>query len=833
MLKKSLTLAVLAALSLGGGALANQTPQYAHVWSGSDSEPPLQISETWDQSKITGSPFYYYTFAQGASGAVNNVNIDLTTVDKVANQILTVTVNSDGLDFAGEKFGVSLTTDSTGTGNNTAAGLYILGVKGTVSAETTSVTIKSSSSNGKALYGIVSNNGTDFDFTGKTVNVNIQTATDRGDDASQYSETMGIDAVGGKLHFSRDTTLNINVTSSGTTTTKPTTAGDYAKPGNYTGSTPIYGLKLEGGSIAAEGSTNITLTSVGSKASGVYVTNFWNNSTSGSHWGDSTADLNDLNITVNTETGDAYGVESKYTPKEGTEPIDPNTVLFSSADTRISVTSAEGRAYGIYASGKTTTEVTGNLSVTAAGVDKASTYSLCADAGLLKVTGSTNTLTGNVAVKNGAKFTLGNDSGSTTTLNGSFESDASSSVTLNNANLELASGETFTSKGTLSTNNAEIVLNSAQENALFVASLAEDSSLAVSASSTLNDELNGDISAFADSISIQLGAAGTQLNMREGMVAGAVSAELDETGAIKAGSEVRSSNSLMQSTLELAAAAPLAINRILMNDVRKRLGDVRSTPYASGAWVRYDGGRLSGNHGLENDFNTVQLGFDTTIGSSGTRLGAAFSYTDGDADYSRGSAEMNAYALSGYALWSADNGLFVDTVARIGKVDTDLVVDAGKKGSVDNVAASLSVEGGWRWNATESLWVEPQVEATYTYISSEDFSIDSAKYELDSTNSFIGRLGFAAGLECPQKRGNVYLRASVVHEFLGDAELTGRNAGSYGRETIDGQDTWIEYGIGGNIALTSQSYLWLDVERTSGGTLDEDWRANVGVRYMW
>ena len=33
----------------------------------------------------------------------------------------------------------------------------------------------------------------------------------------------------------------------------------------------------------------------------------------------------------------------------------------------------------------------------------------------------------------------------------------------------------------------------------------------------------------------------------------------------------------MQSNVELAAAAPPAINRILMNDVRKRLGDIRTS----------------------------------------------------------------------------------------------------------------------------------------------------------------------------------------------------------------------------------------------------------------
>lgn len=805
----------------------------AHTWNGPDSETPLQVKETLGSSDIPGGSFFYYTFANGSSGIVNNVNVDLTTTDTVGNQIFTVELLADGLEIAGDTFNVSLTTDAVGTGNSMAAGLDIESSSATISAKNTSISVIGTSTNGKAIYGIAAWAGTDVDFTGDTVNVNVQTATDRGDNPSQYSETVGIDAAGGALHFSENTALNIHVTSTGTTTSTPTTEGNNAKPGNFTGSTPIYGMKLEGGAIVADGTTNISLESVGSKASGVYVTNFWNNSTSGSNWGDSSANLQKLNVSISTQTGDAYGIESGYTPQEGDAEIDPNTVIFSSGETNLNVSSAEGTAYGIYASGKTTTEVTGNLTVTASGADEESSYALYADAGLLNVLGSSNTLTGNVAVKNGATFTLGNDTGSTTTLNGSFSSDASSTVTLNHASLDLAAGETFTSEGAVTAQDSEIVLNSSQKNTVSIASLSDGSSLTVSASSSLNDELNGNINAFAESVNIESGAAGTELYMREGMVAGAVSAELDENGSIVSGSEVRHSNSLMQSTLELVAATPLAINRILMNDVRKRLGDVRSTPNASGAWVRYDGGRLSGSHGLEHDFNTVQMGFDTTVGSPNQRFGVAFSYTDGDADYARGGADMKAYALSGYGLWTAENGLFLDTVARIAKLDTDLVVDAGKKGSVDNLAASLSLEAGWRWKALNNLWIEPQIEGTYTYVSSEDFSIDSAKYDLDNTNSFIGRVGFAAGLECPNKRGSAYLRASVVHEFMGDAELSGRAAGSSNRETIDGEDTWVEYGIGANLALTAQSYVWLDLERTSSGTLDEDWRANVGVRYMW
>ena len=75
----------------------------------------------------------------------------------------------------------------------------------------------------------------------------------------------------------------------------------------------------------------------------------------------------------------------------------------------------------------------------------------------------------------------------------------------------------------------------------------------------------------------------------------------------------------------------------------------------------------------------------------------------------------------------------------------------------------------------------------------------------------------------------VYLRASAVHEFLGDAAVHG---GTYTLET-DGDDTWIEFGVGANFNLNKNLYGYVDLERTEGADLDEDWRANVGVRYSF
>ena len=315
----------------------------------------------------------------------------------------------------------------------------------------------------------------------------------------------------------------------------------------------------------------------------------------------------------------------------------------------------------------------------------------------------------------------------------------------------------------------------------------------------------------------------TTATVKEGMYQGAITVgpknESTQTG-----------NTLMRSSLEMTAAAPLAMNRILMNDVRKRLGDLRVVQdQPNGVWARYDGGRLSGENGLKNDFNTIQVGADTLVLDNAVRVGAALGYTQGDVDYARGSADMDAFSLSGYGVWFGDNGLFADVIARVGQVKNDMTVDGTLKGETKNMAYSLSAEGGWRVNLTDRMYVEPQTELTYTYINSDEVSIGTARYTVDATDSLIGRIGMAAGLACPSGFGDVYMRASLVHEFLGDAQISGGGVS----ETIDGKDTWYEYGIGANVNINKTTYVYADVERTGGAKLDEDWRANVGVRYSF
>ena len=361
-----------------------------------------------------------------------------------------------------------------------------------------------------------------------------------------------------------------------------------------------------------------------------------------------------------------------------------------------------------------------------------------------------------------------------------------------------------------------------------VDSAAADSSLTVKlANEDLTKDLTSDdvTSDQAKQLLGNVAAEGVETIMKvdEGMYNGA----FDVTDA---GSTIsRGPNSVMQSTLELAAAAPLALNRILVNDVHKRMGDIRSMKTTSGVWARYDGGKLSGDADLENDFHTIQVGVDTMPTADAPRFGVALAYTMGDAEYARGEADMDAFSLAAYGLWMGEAGQFVDVVARLGKASTDMTVDGSKKGSMDNIVTALSGEFGWRFDLTKSFYLEPQVELAYTHVDADDLVLsDGSNYRFDDADSLMGRAGFALGFQCPETGNSAYVRVSAVHEFMGDAGVTGGNGTVY---EIDGKDTWVEYGLGANFILTNSTYLWADVERTSGGYLDEDWRATVGVRY--
>lgn len=273
--------------------------------------------------------------------------------------------------------------------------------------------------------------------------------------------------------------------------------------------------------------------------------------------------------------------------------------------------------------------------------------------------------------------------------------------------------------------------------------------------------------------------------------------------------------------------------RLEMNDMNKRLGELRDNKGQTGLWTRVNGGKMK-FMGEKNNFQQFQFGADHKIDSlAGIRLGAAFSFTNSDLDYADGSGDNKIYGLAGYGSWLGENGSFVDVIAKIARLESDSTVDQTHS-DFNTTAYSFSAEIGHRFNLAPAF-IEPQLELSYGHVSGKTFDTVNrvtniaANTTVEAVDSLVGRAGLRAGLTCPQQKGGAYLHFSVLHEFDGDVVVR-RGDGAYQQ---DMGDTWVEYGIGGNYNFTPFTQLYADVERTSGADLSEPWRVNVGLRHSF
>ena len=286
-------------------------------------------------------------------------------------------------------------------------------------------------------------------------------------------------------------------------------------------------------------------------------------------------------------------------------------------------------------------------------------------------------------------------------------------------------------------------------------------------------------------------------------------------------------------------ALGLMVWRSEINDMNKRLGELRdSSEQSNGVWARvYNGKAKYGAQNVTNKYTAFQFGYDRQV-TPGVWLGGAMSYTDGKNDFKQGNGDSSLYAFTGYASWLAENGMFVDVTGKFGRMKNsfDIATNLGtSSGSYRTNTVSMSAEAGWRlYPMQNALYVEPQVEMMYGRVFSADYTTSlGVNVDQASTDTLVGRVGFALGLKCPDNRGNAYVRASVLHDWKGDASATFTKNGLTRTVEDDLGDTWIEYGIGANYNATKNVHLYVDLESTASATVETSYRFNIGARYAF
>ena len=419
------------------------------------------------------------------------------------------------------------------------------------------------------------------------------------------------------------------------------------------------------------------------------------------------------------------------------------------------------------------------------------------------------------------------------------------SIHVNNSNLTIRSSDEsqtlkiglITTGGDSSTTFEFDSVGSKEKPLLDVDTVGEKAAVKFNYTGTVTDKLaSGSVKAEELFDGISLGkddATPERITTSDGLWA---SASVHE----KKGDEITSTysgpSSLITSTTDLALMNGL-VWRSQLTNLSDRMGTLRTMPQAAGAWARYNNGRLDGR-GLEYDYNTIEVGFDAPV-SNNFLVGVSFDYTIGDTDLNAGSADNDIYTLGLYGTYYGDNGGFVDLMAKIGRIDNEYNVanSAGsEKGDYMMTGAIVGVEAGHRFDLAYNVFVEPQVQLSYSWLRATDYATNIRSVDFETIESLVARVGVMGGMKFAENRGAAYLKASYNHDFLGNVDAAMYAVGdkiNSAKISDELDDNWAEVSLGVSYSVTDTLNTFLDVGTGFGGDIDQKWRINFGARYAF
>ena len=260
-----------------------------------------------------------------------------------------------------------------------------------------------------------------------------------------------------------------------------------------------------------------------------------------------------------------------------------------------------------------------------------------------------------------------------------------------------------------------------------------------------------------------------------------------------------------------------------------------------GMFAKALGGKTSSDVKGLKDSNTyygVQVGYDKAA-ANGWHTGVAFDYRNGDSNYLLGGKGDNQmYSLGVYGVKNFENDAFFRVAAKVGRVENEY--------DVYNEIRSLKLHGDYKSNAygltmeygktfgDEEAYFTPKAQLTWSQVGAKDYTAHTDKATMqinqDSYSSFVGRLGFEAGVK--SEKGRVYAGLFAAHEFNGDISASYfANDGDRKHTSFDGEETWMEMKLGGTYDFSNNAHLYADFAKDFNGNFERKWKLNAGLRF--
>ena len=279
-----------------------------------------------------------------------------------------------------------------------------------------------------------------------------------------------------------------------------------------------------------------------------------------------------------------------------------------------------------------------------------------------------------------------------------------------------------------------------------------------------------------------------------------------------------------------------------VNNLNKRMGDLRDINGESGAWARIMSGTGSAGGGFSDNYTHVQVGADNKHELDGLDLftGVTMTYTDSHAGSDAFSGETKSVGAGLYASAMFESGAYIDLIGKFVHHDNEYTATFAGLGTRDYSSHSwyAGAEVGYRYHVTDSAWIEPQAELVYGAVSGKQFSWKDQGMNLTMKdkdfNPLIGRTGVDVGKSFSGKDWKVTARAGLGYQFdlFANGETVLRDAS--GEKRIKGEkDGRMLMNVGLNAEIRDNLRFGLEFEKSAFGKYNVDNAINANFRYSF
>ncbi|EFN0906042.1 autotransporter adhesin EhaB [Escherichia coli] len=234
-----------------------------------------------------------------------------------------------------------------------------------------------------------------------------------------------------------------------------------------------------------------------------------------------------------------------------------------------------------------------------------------------------------------------------------------------------------------------------------------------------------------------------------------------------------------------------------------------------GAWVSYFGGNFNGDNGTINydqDVNGIMVGVDTKIDGNNAKwiVGAAAGFAKGDMNDRSGQVDQDSQTAYIYSSAHFANNVFVDGSLSYSHFNNDLSATMSNgtyvDGSTNSDAWGFGLKAGYDFKLGDAGYVTPY---------------DSMRYELGVDAGYTFTYSEDQALTPYFKLAYVYDDSNNDNDVNGDSIDNGTEGSA------------VRVGLGTQFSFTKNFSAYTDANYLGGGDVDQDWSANVGVKYTW